>query len=220
MLLHEPITMLTDYGMAVEAGLFAWLLLKVKQGEPHRYAVLWSLAFGCVALAAVLGGTLHGFLDYLEAPWGQRLWQSMIYVLSIASSLMLLATVTVTTAKRWRRWCEMAVVVKFGIYLHWAIGCQDYLCVVIDYLSAMGLLLLFESYARWDQPCWGISWRVTGVVVSCLAVGVQGSEWRLDPLLNHNDLYHLIQMVGLWLFYQGVRKFRISESAPAEPTKS
>ena len=39
-----------------------------------------------------------------------------------------------------------------------------------------------------------------GVLVSFLAVAVQVIESTLHDYLNHNDLYHVIQMGGMYLF--------------------
>jgi hypothetical protein len=42
-----------------------------------------------------------------------------------------------------------------------------------------------------------------GVSVSVLAAVVQQSGWSLHQHFNHNDLYHVIQAVGVWLLYRG-----------------
>lgn len=39
--------------------------------------------------------------------------------------------------------------------------------------------------------------------MSFLAVAVQVIESTLHDYLNHNDLYHVIQMGGMYLFYRG-----------------
>ena len=47
---------------------------------------------------------------------------------------------------------------------------------------------------------------VAGVVVSFAGAGVQMSGFALHQHFNHNDLYHVIQMFGLWLFWKGARE--------------
>ena len=39
--------------------------------------------------------------------------------------------------------------------------------------------------------------------MSFLAAAVQVNEIALHQYVNHNDLYHLIQMSGMYLFYRG-----------------
>ena len=53
-----------------------------------------------------------------------------------------------------------------------------------------------------------LRWLLSGVAVSIVGHGIQQSGIVLHRHLNHNDLYHIIQMVTLFLFYRGVRLFR------------
>jgi hypothetical protein len=40
-------------------------------------------------------------------------------------------------------------------------------------------------------------------LVSCLAAAVQFNGIALHQHFNHNDLYHVVQMGGMYLFYRG-----------------
>jgi hypothetical protein len=46
-------------------------------------------------------------------------------------------------------------------------------------------------------------WMLGGVGVSVLAAGVQASGFALHRHFNHNDLYHVIQIAAMVLFYIG-----------------
>ncbi len=46
-------------------------------------------------------------------------------------------------------------------------------------------------------------WTAAGVAVSFAAAAVQQSGLALHRHFNHNDLYHVIQMGGLYLLYRG-----------------
>jgi hypothetical protein len=48
---------------------------------------------------------------------------------------------------------------------------------------------------------------ILAVAVSFGAAAVQQSSVQIGPL-NHNDVYHLIQLFGNWLFYQGAGELR------------
>jgi hypothetical protein len=43
---------------------------------------------------------------------------------------------------------------------------------------------------------------IAGIVVSVIAAAVQQSGWSLHPRFNHNDLYHVVQAVGVGLLYR------------------
>ena len=44
-----------------------------------------------------------------------------------------------------------------------------------------------------------------GVAVSFAGAAAQMSGFALHRHFNHNDLYHVIQMLGLWLLFRGAR---------------
>ena len=44
---------------------------------------------------------------------------------------------------------------------------------------------------------------ISGVSVTLLGYVVQHSGLSVHRHFNHNDLYHVIQMAGLWLLYRG-----------------
>jgi Family of unknown function (DUF6962) len=53
--------------------------------------------------------------------------------------------------------------------------------------------------------------RASGTIlatVGALAAAAQASGFALPPYLNHNDLYHLIQIVAMLPFYQGGKRLR------------
>jgi hypothetical protein len=74
---------------------------------------------------------------------------------------------------------------------------------VIDYGAALGVVFVAAVYAyvRWRAP--GMGWLIGAVLVSLAAGLVQGMRLAPHRWFNHNDLYHVIQMVALYLFYRG-----------------
>jgi hypothetical protein len=78
--------------------------------------------------------------------------------------------------------------------------------VIADGVLSLVLILCLSLYSfRTTQEGPGV-WLLAGLGLS--AVGALVQALRIGPLgaFNHNDLFHVIQMGGLWLFYQaGVR---------------
>ena len=58
--MHEPMTLFTDYLLALACGCFSMLLLGMRSAATGW----WSLAFAAVAAAALVGGTYHGFPSF------------------------------------------------------------------------------------------------------------------------------------------------------------
>ena len=79
----------------------------------------------------------------------------------------------------------------------------EFRVVAIDYGVALAVLLAGAIYGllRWDEP--GATWLISGVAVSLVAGLVQGLRLAPHRWFNHNDLFHVIQTVALYLFFRG-----------------
>ena len=64
-----------------------------------------------------------------------------------------------------------------------------------------------------EAPLSGAGWVAAGVAVSFAGAVVQQSGFSLHRHFNHNDIFHLIQMAGLYLLYRGGVLLRDRRSA-------
>ena len=71
----------------------------------------------------------------------------------------------------------------------------------------LGVLLL-QGLSIYRGEVERAKWLILGVVVAFTAAGIQQGELTLHRHFNHNDLYHLVQMGALYLFYRGARVLR------------
>ena len=49
----------------------------------------------------------------------------------------------------------------------------------------------------------GHRWLKGGILVTAVGLLIQQSGWSIHEHFNHNDIYHLVQMVGIYFFYRG-----------------
>jgi hypothetical protein len=91
------------------------------------------------------------------------------------------------------------------LYLWGAADWRDHYAYAIgDYLSAMAIVLLLQGWAVWQgHNGQAARWIGAGIGVSGLAVAVQSTGVAIGAYVNHNDIYHFIQMLGLYLLYRG-----------------
>ena len=79
-LVSQPITLATDYALGPTALGGAILLARKRRGPGSLPSRLWAAGFACVAAAAFLGGTWHGFSPQLPPPRpqssGRRRWRA------------------------------------------------------------------------------------------------------------------------------------------------
>ena len=63
-------------------------------------------------------------------------------------------------------------------------------------------LFAFGLFA-WRQPEVGPLFLFIGSVVNIGAGGLWATGWSPHQKFNHNDLFHIIQLMGLWFLYRG-----------------
>jgi len=188
----EPVTMLTDYALGGVSGVLGLLIFK----NHAISARLWGLAFLALAAAAFLGGTFHGF----QVAWA---WKPTVLSVGVASFGMLAGSAYTTTSGNVRRALLVAAALKLVFYEAWMLGHDEFIYVVADTASAMlGVAAL--HLLRLDNPA--TRWILAGVAVSLLAAGVQAGRVALHQHFNHNDLYHVVQMAAMLLYYAGVKR--------------
>ena len=190
----EPVATVTDYLIALECLLFGWLLLHLSW--PKR---LWAAAFGSVAIAALLGGTYHGFVSTSEM--GRHyIWQGTVLALAIASFLMLVAAAWHTpwhTQRGWRLGWTTLASVKLILLLSLETETWGFAVLVVDYLSALGVALLLQ-----EETVWMASGIALSGVAACFLIIPRPFALIVSPLVG----YHLIQMVALYCIYRSVSK--------------
>jgi hypothetical protein len=185
-MIHEPMTVATDYLMAISALAFGMRLLRSNR--------LWALAFFCTAAASFFGGTYHGIAPQL-APIGQwMLWKATVFSVGFASFFLLSA--------RGRLLASIAVI-KLVLYVSWMTAHDDFVWVIADYGTTLLLVGIEQTIAWIRERAASAPWVLGSILVSIVGAAVQQSGAQFHTHFNHNDLYHLIQIVALWLLYRG-----------------
>ena len=183
--MNEPMTVLTDYALAAVSTFLGLKLI------PHSR--FWALAFLALALAALLGGTWHGFWH------NDTLWKATTLSVGVASFGMVAGSAIAVTTGRLQTALIVFGVVKLGAYTAWMLYHDDFIWVVAD--TAAALLIVGVLYLRRFN-----GWMLAGVAVSVLAGLAQASGLRLHEHFNHNDLYHVIQIAAMLAFYKGLKE--------------
>jgi hypothetical protein len=191
----EPTTVITDYLLGAVTAYLAWRLFQNRGAERCRR--WWSRAFVALALGAFLGGTWHGFVQNY---W---LWKATQLTVGIAASAMMVATAFATLPARARSTVIGIAAAMFVLYAGWVLVDERFLVVVADTAIAFALVAALHLW-KWN------GWILGGVAVSLAAGLVQASGMALHAHFNHNDLYHVIQIAAMALFYRGARELRDS----------
>ena len=104
----------------------------------------------------------------------------------------------------------------FLAYVALILAHHDFLYVGWDYLGTLLFLLVFGlDLVRRGEP--GAGFVLGGVLASGAGALVQYLRITLHPQFNDNDLFHVLQMAGVWLFFRGGLRLRDRSSATARP---
>lgn len=197
--------MLTDYVLAALGLWFGWRLVTGGREAGESSRLLWGGSFLLMAVAAAAGGTAHGFAEALGGVEGSWLWTLTTFSVGLASAAMLSAAVLARLSGAPRIALLAVVVAKLAAYLAWMSVHDEFRFVIYDYAPSMLAVVLLLAWpgAAGPGPVAGAGWVAAGVAVSFAAAAVQASGLSLHRHFNHNDLYHVIQMGGLYLLYRG-----------------
>ena len=159
--------MLTDYVLTVACFAFAGVIASRSRRLGGRRVSLWVAAFLATGVAALVGGTSHGFRIPLGEHW-ITVWR---------------ATVA-------------------------AIGAGSVLLIAAGIRSAA-----FPETEREEARRDGHGWLRRAVVITLVAAAALAAGVSPHPHFNHNDLYHVVQLAGLYCLFRGA--IRLHELSPA-----
>lgn len=200
MTIHEPATLITDYLLAMLGGVCGWRLRCLAGGE-NVPQLWWSRALWFSAMAAAVGGSHHGFGPMLSAGASEALWRATLLLIGLTGAAMALMLVHEMAPQAHRRRWQWFVWAKFGAFALLGLARPVFLVAMIDYGLAMVALAAAALFTRrpWRGP------MLAAIALSALAAAVQQGQWGFSARFNHNDVYHVIQGCGVFLFYRAGR---------------
>jgi hypothetical protein len=199
--------MLTDYALA---GV-AWILAgAIRRSSDSGAAALWALAFAVTGLAALAGGSVHGFGILLPPRLVHVLQVGTVMSIGLGSACLLAGAVLAAVRPGpLRRFLLALCALKLAVYLAWVAIHPDFRYALYDSLPAALLLLgfLVQRWIRGRSP--GAAIGAVGLVLSIAGAALQQGTFGIHPVwFSHNDLYHVIQAGALWLLHVAGRELR------------
>ena len=124
-------------------------------------------------------------------------------VIGVASAAMLAGSAFATARGGLRTGLIVLALAKLALFWAWVWRDDRFIWVVADTGVAFALVALLHAL-RWRQR--GSGAILAGVALSVVAGLAQASGIDLHRHFNHNDLYHLIQLVAILAYYRGARQ--------------
>jgi hypothetical protein len=196
----EPITAATDVLLAIAAAWFAFLIVRASIDKAAR---LLAGALAVTACGALAGAAYH-------MARSSALWKVSALPIGAASYLFGSAVAVAYLSSLGQRIARIILGLQLAAYALAVALSDDFRVVIADYGSIMLAILLLCLLRLRDIAA---RWIVASVVISFAAAVVQMSTFQVGRL-NHNDLYHLIELLGLFCMYRGGRLLKARVTAP------
>ena len=197
----EVVTMATDYLLAATGFAAAMWLWKTAAGAAGRW---WAAAFVATGVAAVLGGTSHGYAPVLDKQTHGLVWRFTYVTVGVANFCILYGATLAAVPPRARRAVLAALVVRLLAVAAALIVLAQFRYVLYDFaITLAGLLGLAAALCLRSQR--GAAWLVAGVAASTLGAVIQLGRYGQGRAFNHNDLFHVVQAAGIALYARAGR---------------
>ena len=198
----EPMTVLTNLALAAVAFVLTARLGYRASAEGLKASGALAGALFATALAAALGAVAHGIDPRLDPALRQRMWRGALHMTGVIGVGTVMSVAFFAARGTARTAIIVFALAKALWYTVTVARRPEFRVAAADYGGALAVLLAGAVYAqlRWSEP--GAPWLIAGVLVSLCAGVIQGRRVSLHRHFNHNDLYHVIQIAALFLFYR------------------
>jgi hypothetical protein len=213
-MITEPDVTITDYGLAIECAVFAYLLSR-QTDRGHPLKTWLTVFFGSIALASFTGGTVHGFFLNEKTAGYAILWPATLIAIGVTALMAWTIAASILLSPKMARWISAAAAVGFALYaLAVLFLIQEFWIAIAVYLSSVIFLLVALSLAYLRTQDKKLLIGVLGLGLTFVAALVQQAQISLDPIyFNHNAFYHLIQGIALFMIFWAARFLTAAQRA-------
>lgn len=194
---------LTDYFLAIECALFAYLLCRADRPNSTLKTSL-VVFFIMGSIASFAGGTWHGYFHDRGGVGGRVLWTCTLLAIGVSALSAWSVGACLVLTPRLHRAVTSAAAMATLVYAFVVIRVTDsFFAAIVVYLPALvfltGAFVALYARLRTRELLYGVA----GLLVMFVAAAIQRSEVGIDLLgLDHNAFYHLVQFAALALFFK------------------
>jgi hypothetical protein len=199
----EPATVTTDVVLAALASVFAARLATRSVAVGSAAVGFLAVAMLATGVAALVGAFAHGTDPARRSALRERFWRGALYVTGLVSAACVASVAFVAARGNIRMAIIAFAAIKLVVYEREVARRPEFRIAAVDYGVALAIVLVGATSGMLRGRAPGMSWLIAGVLVSLVAGVVQARKLAPHRWFNHNDLYHVIQMIALYTFYRG-----------------
>ena len=206
-MITEPDVTLTDYALAIECAVFAWLL-RTRAGPGNALRRRTVMFFTAAAIAPLAGGTVHGFLLEHDGALRSALWSVTMLAIGVtALSAWGIAAELILEPNSARLVARAALITFVANALVVLFVSDAFRVAIVFYVPATLFLLVAFLIRALKSRSSGAAAGAWGVALSLVAAALQHFRVTIHPTyFNHNALYHLVQAVAFALIFAAMRR--------------
>jgi hypothetical protein len=200
--LSEPSNVASNLVLAAGAAVLA---LRLGGAGGGAGVALLACALALIGVAAVLGAMVHGLTRQLGERRWRALWRLTLWVAALVNGTLLAGIVIVELRGPAMTALVAVALVKFVVAARHAARDGDFRWVVLDSGLSLAIVaaLAAAAWLEGSATAPAAPWLLGAVVVSVAAGLVQQCARAPHRHLTCNDLYHLGQLVAVYLLYRG-----------------
>ena len=197
----EPDVALTDYLLAAETALFAWLLWRPRPGSDLRTPFV--VFFAATSVGALAGGTVHGFFPSSASGLGATLWRVTLLSVGVTALCGWFIGAPLLFAPRGASAVRFMASAVFVAYAAVILGVDDsFRVAVVHYLPATVFLLMAFGAAYRATRTRSMAMGIAGLAATLAAPAIQQFRLALHPTyFGYNALYHTVEAAALLMIF-------------------
>ena len=199
-IIYEPTTAITDFVIFFMGCYYSWVMMNIPSSMFHK---IWAISFITLSLGALLGGISHGFGPMLSKVAKMIIWRLTLLFIGLTALVLLFSVLMIITDGEINIRILPFFVILFGYYNYKVYKNDSFLIAVKFYLPFIVISLACFLYVFIYKGYVGALFISVGLLVSIFASLIQSSKIVLHRHFNHNDLFHIVQMIGMYLMFEG-----------------
>jgi hypothetical protein len=156
----------------------------------------------------------HALFEETASAARSRLWLATYLVLGVANLAFLAGLACAVLPARFRRTVLGVLVARDALYSALLLVAPSARLVIGDFALSLAAILALALRSLLVTREGASGWLLAGLAVSAAGALVQGLGMGPLGIFNHNDIFHVVQMAGLWLFYRAALLFREPDALP------
>jgi len=202
---------LTDYLLAVESALFAFLLSQRASDRAPSGRGGWrdpfALFFAATGAGSLIGGTVHGFFLAGDSLAGVVLWRAALLAVGVAALCGWAIGARMLFGEATARAIRIAACVEFLAYAAVVLCVNDSFWVAVaNYLPTTAFLIVAFAAVYRATGHRAAAIGAAGLASTIAAAAIQQFRVAVHPrYFNHNALYHVVQAAALFMIFWSAR---------------